>query len=170
MDRYNPNVLIHHGKKGQKWGVRLYQNKDGTLTELGKKRYARDQKEQSMKKPSKRVESLDPDRWVNEDLDRTGKTLDAGEKLTNSLKRGVNSIPTSQKKYDMDLSSMSDQELRSAVNRRMLEKQYQDVCTPQKVSKGKEYAMTTLEVTGSVLAIGTSTVFLIKELKNLLGK
>ena len=33
------NYLIHHGIKGQKWGVRRYQNEDGTLTPAGKKRY-----------------------------------------------------------------------------------------------------------------------------------
>ncbi len=31
--------LAHWGIKGQKWGVRRYQNPDGTLTEAGKKRY-----------------------------------------------------------------------------------------------------------------------------------
>ena len=31
------NELYHHGIKGQKWGVRRYQNKDGTYTELGKR-------------------------------------------------------------------------------------------------------------------------------------
>ena len=37
---YDPQyVLMHHGIKGQKWGVRQYQNADGTLTEAGKKRY-----------------------------------------------------------------------------------------------------------------------------------
>lgn len=35
-----PNELYHHGIKGQKWGVRRYQNPDGTLTEAGKNRYA----------------------------------------------------------------------------------------------------------------------------------
>ena len=32
------NELYHHGVKGQKWGVRRYQNKDGSLTLAGKKR------------------------------------------------------------------------------------------------------------------------------------
>ena len=32
--------LYHHGILGQKWGVRRYQNSDGTLTEEGKKRYS----------------------------------------------------------------------------------------------------------------------------------
>lgn len=31
--------LYHYGVKGQKWGVRRYQNKDGTLTNAGKSRY-----------------------------------------------------------------------------------------------------------------------------------
>ena len=34
-------VLIHHGIKGQKWGIRRFQNKDGSLTTAGKKRVAK---------------------------------------------------------------------------------------------------------------------------------
>ena len=34
--------LYHHGIEGQKWGVRRYQNEDGTLTAAGKERYGVD--------------------------------------------------------------------------------------------------------------------------------
>lgn len=36
---YYPAELYHHGIKGQKWGVRRYQNDDGTLTAAGRERY-----------------------------------------------------------------------------------------------------------------------------------
>lgn len=35
---YNTTYLSHHGIKGQKWGVRRFQNEDGTYTNEGKKR------------------------------------------------------------------------------------------------------------------------------------
>ena len=33
------NCLSHHGIKGMKWGIRRYQNEDGSLTVAGKERY-----------------------------------------------------------------------------------------------------------------------------------
>ncbi len=38
--------FYHHGVKGQKWGVRRYRNKDGTLTAAGKKRAAQNRQKQ----------------------------------------------------------------------------------------------------------------------------
>lgn len=35
-------TLIHYGVKGMRWGVRRYQNRDGSLTNAGKKRYSKD--------------------------------------------------------------------------------------------------------------------------------
>lgn len=32
--------LVHHGIKGQRWGIRRFQNEDGTRTAAGKKRYS----------------------------------------------------------------------------------------------------------------------------------
>ena len=40
-------VLIHHGIKGQKWGVRRYQNEDGSLTASGRKQYDKNLGERS---------------------------------------------------------------------------------------------------------------------------
>lgn len=40
------DVLAHYGVRGMRWGVRRYQNSDGSLTPAGKKRYSSDTKDQ----------------------------------------------------------------------------------------------------------------------------
>lgn len=46
-------VLEHHGIRGQKWGVRRFQNKDGSLKPAGEKRYGGDSDVKSAKKSAK---------------------------------------------------------------------------------------------------------------------
>lgn len=52
MYETNCNELTHHGIKGQKWGVRRFQDKTGRLTAAGKKRYS---EEGSGNKPPKQT-------------------------------------------------------------------------------------------------------------------
>lgn len=55
--------LYHHGIKGQKWGIRRYQNPDGSLTEAGKAKYEtvenfNAQRQTSKEKRSKHVKTV----------------------------------------------------------------------------------------------------------------
>ena len=49
--------LCHFGTKGMRWGVRRYQNKDGSLTPAGKKRYADDPDRQGVDSAKLKVKS-----------------------------------------------------------------------------------------------------------------
>lgn len=50
--------LYHFGIKGMKWGIRRYQNKDGSLTPAGKRRAADNEKKHAMKNDVKNRRSL----------------------------------------------------------------------------------------------------------------
>lgn len=55
------NELYHHGIKGQKWGVRRYQNKDGSLTAAGEKRYSDEKTKWGMKRERLQVKTKSGD-------------------------------------------------------------------------------------------------------------
>ena len=88
--QYNDtSELYHWGIKGMKWGVRRYQNKDGTLTPAGKKRYAED-----------------------------GRDEDGQEQQAQN---------SSSKTRRQSISDLSDDELRTIVNRKQSERQLRDL-------------------------------------------
>ena len=68
--------LQHHGIKGQRWGVRRYQNADGSLTSAGKKRYDGDsRKELKAKSMQSKV-----NKRINTFTKNDHKLIDAREK------------------------------------------------------------------------------------------
>ena len=55
MIYYETNYLAHHGILGMKWGVRRYQNKDGSLTSEGRRRQAMDKKSKELSEKAEKV-------------------------------------------------------------------------------------------------------------------
>ena len=180
MDRF----LCHHGTKGMVWGRRRYQNKDGSLTEAGKARYRRDAYEKeylnydqskgtfykSSKKSGRSDLWADPDRYVKEDMERSRKVVDSTRNLTSDVKRSLDMSSKSKKIPKMDLSSMTDQEMRNQINRAMLERQYNDLFNPQKESTGRERVGRVLETAGNVLAVGSSALGIALSIRELRGR
>lgn len=57
MSDHGSDELYHHGVKGQKWGVRRYQNSDGSLTAEGKEHYSKSGGSSSMTNAMKVIEN-----------------------------------------------------------------------------------------------------------------
>ena len=163
--------LAHHGVKGQKWGVRRYQNKDGTLTPAGKKRMYREMFDaDSNSAKERRNYTGDPNRWVKNDLENSKRVADSGKNLSNEL-RNVNRSSMNRdrnKTSNIDLSHMSDKEMRDQINRAMLERQYNDVIlSQQNVSRGKERVDRILETSAAVLGVTSSALAIALAIRDL---
>ena len=90
--------LYHHGIKGMKWGVRRYQNKDGSLTEAGKKRITK----QLVKEYKKDYNSAQPFR-TSDKFDQTTKEL-----VKNTIRKSdIDNVRAAKKKF-LDVADESD--------------------------------------------------------------
>ena len=188
-DTNNQNKeLYHHGTKGMKWGVRRYRNKDGSLTEAGEKRYARDAREQgygnydektgiyykTTKKSGRTELASDPSRYSNEDLTRSKKLVESTRLFDDNLRIANQTLLNQSAKRHrennrLDLSEMTDQELRAKINRELVELQYNDVFNPPQVSKGREFATSLIETVGPLLGVTSSALGIALAIKELRG-
>lgn len=86
-DNWRDVTLVHYGIKGQKWGIRRFQNEDGTLTAKGKARSNKDSKRDS-KTAKEKARS-------NKDSKRDSKKSSISDKINSGKKAAINGI----KKY-----------------------------------------------------------------------
>ena len=139
--------LRHHGIKGQKWGVRRFQNSDGSLTTIGKLRYG----------SSKDYQELGDKVAQADSLIKTAKKYQAEK----DHKEYNDKIKT-------DLSKMSDKELQQVVNRMNLEERYTQVMKSREKDAGESAAMKWLNVAGTVTTVSASAIAMAIQMKQLM--
>lgn len=169
------NKLRHFGVKGMKWGVRRYQNEDGSLTPAGAKRLEIDRVKNNRKKNKDRYTESglnDPDRWAREDLEKAKKVGDISLQLTRELQNFEQNTRKKTTNQRIDLSNMTDKELRDRINRELTERQYNDLFNTVKssdISAGRKAVTQILTAASGVLAAGSSALSIalaIKQLKD----
>lgn len=154
--------LQHHGIPGMKWGIRRYQNKDGSLTAAGKKRYEKElaklKEEQRILNNKKKTQAkLDKLAAMRKSLDETKAELGETSKIEN-VKEKVKELKA-DKPSKRKIKSMSDEEIQARINRLDLEKKYADLISKPKeqkqVNKGESFASKLIQDAIIPAAIGS---------------
>ena len=170
------NELYHHGIKGQKWGIRRYRNRDGTLTDLGKRHIGGGKKENRVEfdestgritdEASSRNATMKINKRVSSDYSSASGIGNAaanmartGSNLSNRRSQRRMERERSKAKSEIDTSKMSNQELQQAITRMNLERQYKDLKTSD-LSSGRSAVSDILADGGDIVAIaaGVATI------------
>lgn len=142
--------LYHHGIKGMRWGVRRYQNADGTLTDLGRRH-----DKISKTEGSERTRAINAQ--VSSDYAQSSTGAQQISKMANSganLARRRESKKREKAQWK-DASHMTDQELQKAINRMNLERNYNSL-QYDKINAGRTHASDILATIGDIAAVGAS--------------
>lgn len=173
--------LVHHGTKGMRWGIRRYQNKDGSLTPAGKKRYDKEMKklreeEQLIKNreaTKAKLAKLDAKR---QDLDARKAALDNDpeQKIAETKLKTVegNTSKTFKTGKRKRIKDMSTEELRAIKERLQLEKECKDLMRStrdESLTKGKNFVENVLTKSGENLATQVLNHFGAKALNELIN-
>ena len=159
---FNDNTLTHWGIPGMRWGVRRYRDENGKLTALGEKRYAKAIQRNNQKPKNKRVgkedlEDLkDPEAWAKADYEAARNVASSSKNVVDTIGNSNFMNSRGKKNPRLDLSGKTDKELRDAINRELLERQYNDVFNAPKTSRGKEVIKKVLAGTGAALGLASA--------------
>lgn len=140
--------LEHHGILGQKWGVRRYQNKDGTLTSLGKKRWTESRYRNSDDTLTESGEKHLEEKKHNQDL-----SYRVGEKRLN------NRVSKIEKQMTKNLASTKEWRQEEAVEQGQMRSEIESVLNnPQRTrAVGRKTILDrTLAASGGAIATGAS--------------
>ena len=162
-------VLTHHGIKGQRWGVRRFQNADGTLTPAGKRHYgvgkAAGKSYPSYDEMQATVKQKSMEKAYDKALDRKDKSdianlvKNTAEQTKNALNRTKNDYKESKKNVQVkpDVSKMSNKELQDAITRMNLEDNYTRLIQNREAQKqGKDRVEKMLDTMGTVAEVAST--------------
>jgi len=161
--------LFHSGIKGQRWGVRRYQNPDGTLTDLGKKRYGNSNEHGNSIVNQTGKKQLEAD-YRKADADAAKAILEGTSKSINTLDTAIGNVGKNKSKIvnNADYSKLSDAEIRQRINRLSMERSYGELTGDTKrIRSGADWTREILQTVGAAVAIGASIAITVGEINKI---